>query len=157
MRKIVILMGSLSDKKHARGVTDVLDGFNINWEIRVASAHKSPERIISLLKNYNKEECIFITIAGRSNALSGMVDGLTPKPVIAAPPYSEKFSGVDLFSSLRMPSGVSPMTVLGPEQAALAAVKIIALGDEDLSESLRQYQEKNKKKLEQADEELQNG
>ena len=75
---------------------------------------------------------VYITVAGRSNALSGMVDANVAAPVIACPPYSEAFGGADLFSSLRMPSGVAPAVVLDPAGAAQLAAKILAVGDPKL-------------------------
>ena len=71
----------------------------------------------------------YITVAGRSNALSGMVDANVTAPVIACPPYSDEYGGADLYSSLRMPSGVAPAVVLEPASAALLAAKILAVAD----------------------------
>ncbi|HLL49841.1 MAG TPA: AIR carboxylase family protein, partial [Thermomicrobiales bacterium] len=79
---------------------------------------------------------VYITVAGRSNALSGVVDANSRHPVIACPPYGERFGGMDLLSSVRMPGGVAPMLVLEPEGAALAAAKILAVGDPALSERI---------------------
>ena len=86
--------------------------------------------------------------------LSGFVDANTTKPVIAAPPYSDKFGGADIFSSLRMPSGVAPMVVLGAEQAALSAVKVLALGDKNLRERIFKYQQTYKQKIEKEDKKI---
>ena len=89
-----------------------------------------------------------------SNALSGFADAQTHCPVIACPPCSDKFGGADLFSSVRMPSGVAPMTVLSPENAALAAAKILALSDASLRGRIVAYQEKKRDELEEADKNL---
>ena len=150
--KVVILMGSKVDLEFARKIGEFLKEFGIEYEYRVASAHKTPEKVLEILKKY--ENAIFITVAGKSNALSGFVDANTPNPVIACPPYSDKFAGVDVFSSLRMPSGVSPMVVLEPENAALAAAKIIAVADKNIREKIEKYQEKKKKEIYEADAEL---
>ena len=72
---------------------------------------------------------VYITVAGRSNALSGFTDGAVSAPVIACPPPSEAFGGADIYSSLRMPSGIAPAVVLEPANAALLAAKILGLGD----------------------------
>jgi phosphoribosylaminoimidazole carboxylase PurE protein len=72
---------------------------------------------------------VYVTVAGRSNALSGFVDAAVSAPVIACPPPSEAFAGGDIFSSLRMPSGVAPGVVLDPANAALLAAKILGLVD----------------------------
>jgi phosphoribosylaminoimidazole carboxylase PurE protein len=85
---------------------------------------------------------VYITIAGRSNALSGMVDANVAAPVITCPPYSDRFGGADLFSSLRMPSGVAPAVVLEPKGAALLAAKILAQTDSSLRERIIQTQQK---------------
>lgn len=154
MQKIVIIMGSKKDIKHARGVDKLTDKFEIPTEMRVASAHKTPELVMDIIDEYRDDEVIFITIAGRSNALSGFVDANTSKPVIASPPYSEKFAGGDILSSLRMPSGVAPMVVLGSEQAALAAAKIFSLTNEKLRKKIEDYQKEFKGKIKRDDEGL---
>lgn len=98
---------------------------------------------------------MFITIAGMSNALSGFTDAQTHCPVIACPPYSDKFGGADVYSSLRMPSGVAPLTILSPENAALAAAKIIGLSNPDIQKKIAEYQEKKRIELEEADKNIQ--
>lgn len=118
-------------------MAETLDKLGLKSALRVASAHKTPLKCYELIKEYEKENVVFITVAGRSNALSGFTDAQTFCPVIARPPYSDKFAGVDIFSSLRMPSGVCPMVVLEPEQAALAAAKILALSDEGLQQKIK--------------------
>ena len=90
-----------------------------------------------------------------SNALSGFADAQTHCPVIACPPYSDKFGGADLFSSVRMPSGVAPLTILNPENAALAAAKIIGLANPDVQEKVIAYQNTKRAILEKADDRLQ--
>jgi phosphoribosylaminoimidazole carboxylase PurE protein len=122
-------MGSKSDLAHARRVTAALEGYSIPIEMHIASAHKSPRHLLDLLAAYERDPRakVFVTIAGRSNALSGMVDANVTAPVIACPPPSEAFGGADLYSSLRMPGGVAPAVVLEPEAAALLAAKILAL------------------------------
>ena len=70
-------------------------------------------RLLDVLAEYEAsgEVGVYITVAGRSNALSGMADANVTAPVIACPPYSDKYGGADLYSSLRMPSGVAPAVV----------------------------------------------
>ena len=157
MGKIIIIMGSKQDLNHAKKIEDFLKIFEVECVLRIASAHKTPLKVLEIIKEYEKDNVVFITIAGRSNALSGFVDTNTSKPVIACPPYSEKFSGVDLFSSLRMPSGVSPMVVLEPENAALASIKILAIKDENLKKKIVEYQNNKKEEIIQNDKELKNG
>ncbi len=158
MSKVVIIMGSKSDLDWAGKIASFLKKFEISFEMRIASAHKVPLKCLEILKEYEREEnLVFITVAGRSNALSGFVDAQTIYPVIACPPYSDKFGGADIFSSLRMPSGVGSMTVIEPNNAALAAIKILALKDEKLKERLKNYHKKIKEDLYKADEEVKNG
>ena len=107
------------------------------------------------IKEYEKEQVIFITIAGMSNALSGFTDAQTYCPVIACPPYSDKYGGADLFSSIRMPSGVAPLTIVSPENAALAAAKIIGLVYPEVQEKIVQFQEQKRVELEEADAQIQ--
>jgi len=154
MGKVVIIMGSRSDLEHCKKIVDVLKQFGIQFNLRVGSAHKTPDKLLEIIKNYEKDDVVFITVAGKSNALSGYVDAQTTRPVIACPPYSDKFGGVDIFSSLRLPSGVCSMTVLEPEGAALAAIKILAIGDKNLQAKIKEYQKDKRKEIEIADSEM---
>jgi len=142
MASVVIIMGSKSDIPHAQAITAALEEFGVSSEMRVASAHKSARHVLDMLAAYEQDEGprVIVTVAGRSNALGGMVDANTTWPVITCPPVSSAFAGADVFSSLRMPSGVAPLLVLEPGAAALAAAKILALGDSELRERLRAYQ-----------------
>ncbi len=150
MNKVVIIMGSKKDLEHAKKILGILKKFGVSFSLRVASAHKIPLKVLEILKEEG-EECVYITIAGRSNALSAFVDWHTPNPVIACPPYSEKFGGADLFSSISMPSYVAPLLVLEPENAALAALKILALKDKNLKEELEKFKKEKIKELEEED------
>lgn len=157
MAKIVIIMGSKGDLEHSKKIAKIIGHFGVGCTMRIASAHKVPLRVLEIINSYKNENVVFITVAGRSNALSGFVDANTTRPVIACPPYSDKFSGADIFSTLRMPSGVCPLTILEPEEAGLAAIKILALSDKNLESKIEAYQEEKKKELEKADEEVKNG
>ncbi len=139
---VPIIMGSRSDRQQGEAIAEALRGLGIASQIRVASAHKAAGYLLELLAAYEAEpgQKVYITVAGRSNALSGMVDANVSAPVIACPPYSERFGGADLFSSLRMPSGVAPGVVLEPAGAAWLAAKILALSDPELRERIVQAQ-----------------
>ena len=156
MSYVVILMGSKSDAAFVERITCALDELGIAYERRVASAHKSARYLLDLLNRYETsgEVSVYITVAGRSNALSGMVDANVCAPVIACPPYSATFSGADLYSSLRMPSGVAPAVVLEPAAAALLAAKILALGDPALRARVAEVQQAQTAKVIAADEEM---
>ena len=156
MSKVVIIMGSKADLEWAKQISSVLKSFEIETISRIASAHKVPLKCYNLIKEYEKENVVFITIAGMSNALSGFTDAQTHCPVIACPPYGDKFGGADLFSSIRMPSGVAPLTVLSPENAALAAAKILGLSNPNIQKRIVEYQDKKRNEIEEADNNLVN-
>ena len=153
---IVILMGSRADEAHARKVAEAAAVLGIETVLRVGSAHKTPEHVLAILKEYETgpRPLVYITIAGRSNALSGFVDGCVTAPVIACPPPSESFGGADVYSSLRMPSGIAPAVVLEPANAALLAAKIFALSDPALRTRLAEFKGKQAEKILQDDGEL---
>ncbi len=152
--KVVIIMGSKSDMDWSEKIADTLDDLGIESVMRIASAHKVPLKAMDIIKEYEDEKVVYITVAGRSNALSGFTDAQTEKPVIACPPYSSKFAGGDIYSSLRMPSGVCPMVVMGTEQAGLAAAKMFGLTDAELRERIKAYQKKNRDQIEKDDKEV---
>lgn len=157
MGKVIIIMGSKGDLEWSKKISKALDGFGIESVLRIASAHKVPLKCYDLIKEYEKENVVFITVAGRSNALSGFTDAQTHCPVIACPPYGEKFAGNDIYSSLRMPSGVAPMVITEAENAALAAAKIFGLSDKSVQKKVTEYQKKMQDVLHKDDEEVQNG
>jgi 5-(carboxyamino)imidazole ribonucleotide mutase len=149
--RVVILMGSERDAEFCREIAKHLKEFGLDCVFRVASAHKTPEKVLGILKEYEKERVVYVTVAGRSNALSAFVDANTVKPVIACPPYSEKFGGVDVFSSLRVPSGIGSVVTIEPEAAAIAAAKILAVEDKELEKRIIKYQQSKKSEIEKAD------
>lgn len=146
---VVIVMGAKSDYGHAERIIEWLDYFGIEHETRIASAHKTPEKLLRILEEQEGREdnIVYITIAGLSNALSGMVDFSTAFPVIACPPPCDAFGGADLFSSLRMPPGVAAATVLDPRNAAFFAAKIFAASDGDLKARIRAYHAEQREKI----------
>jgi 5-(carboxyamino)imidazole ribonucleotide mutase len=148
--KAVVLMGSEKDLEFCREIAKHLKALGVEYEFRVASAHKTPEQVLAILKELEKEKIVYVTVAGRSNALSAFVDANTSKPVIACPPYSEKFGGTDIYSSLRVPSGIGSLVTVEPEGAAIAAAKILALEDRELEKRVKDYQSAKKKELEKA-------
>ncbi|HBU06607.1 MAG TPA: 5-(carboxyamino)imidazole ribonucleotide mutase [Candidatus Magasanikbacteria bacterium] len=123
--KAIIIMGSTSDQEWAKKITDKLDEYNIIHEEHVASAHKQAPEALAILEKYKDESVIYITIAGRSNALSGFVAGNSTKPVIACPPFKDKEDMmINIHSTLQMPSNVPVMTILDPNNTALAVKRI---------------------------------
>jgi 5-(carboxyamino)imidazole ribonucleotide mutase len=147
MNQVIIIMGSKADLEWSQKIASTLKSFDIEVKMYVASAHKIPLKCLGIIKAHEVENPVFITVAGRSNALSGFSDAQTHCPVIACPPYSDAFSGGDLYSSLRMPSGVAPLVVLDPQNAALAAAKIIALSNGNVRVKVLEFQEVQRTKL----------
>jgi len=150
---VVIILGSPADAEIGKQIAQALDEYGIPSETRVASAHKVPRYLLDLLEKYeaDPQPKVYITVAGRSNALSGMVDAQVAAPVIACPPYSERFGGADVYSSLRTPSGVAPAVVLEPDNAALLAAKMLGLADVSLCGKIRQAQARQRQRLIEAD------
>ncbi|HPC77134.1 MAG TPA: 5-(carboxyamino)imidazole ribonucleotide mutase [bacterium] len=154
--KAIIIMGSKGDLDWSKKIGEYLKKFDIPYTMRIASAHKVPLKVLDIIEEYENEDVVFITVAGRSNALSGFIDAQTSKPVIACPPYGDKFAGVDIFSTLRMPSGVAPLTVLEPEQAAIAVCKIFAIKYKEFEEKIKKYQKEKREEIEIDDENIKN-
>lgn len=149
--KAIILMGSERDLEFSKEIAKYLRVFGVDYDFRVASAHKTPEKVLAILSEFEKENVVYVTVAGRSNALSAFVDANTTKPVIACPPYAEKYGGTDIFSSLRVPSGIGSVVTIEPEGAAIAVAKIFALSDSGLEKRVREYQLAKKQEIEKAD------
>jgi 5-(carboxyamino)imidazole ribonucleotide mutase len=147
--RVFVILGSPADESWGDRITKILEGFGVNVDTVIASAHKTPQYLLNVLKERERLEQpqVYITVAGRSNALSGFVDAQVLSPVIACPPSSEAFAGMDILSSLRMPRGVAPMVVLEPENAALAAVKILGLADPSMKSRVGEAQDKEKQRV----------
>ena len=155
--RAIIVIGSSSDAQFAEGIRQHLQDLSVAAEMRVASAHKSARHLLDMLAVYEAEggPRVYIAVAGRSNALAGLIDANVAAPVIACPPYSERFGGADIFSSLRMPSGIGPMVVLEPENAALAAAKILGLVQPSLQDSVRALQREHQLRIVADDQRMQ--
>ncbi len=124
--KVVLILGSRSDEGHAKKITDALDAIGIAHEEHVASAHKEAARALKILEQYKDEKVVYVTIAGRSNALSGFVAGNSNKITIACPPFADKLDMlVNIQSTLQMPSNVPVMTILEPANVALAIKRMV--------------------------------
>jgi 5-(carboxyamino)imidazole ribonucleotide mutase len=154
---VIILMGSKADEAHCDKVAEAARKFGLDVAQRIGSAHKTPEHVMSLLRDYEADSRpkVYITVAGRSNALSGFADAAVSAPVIACPPSSEAFGGADIYSSLRMPSGVAPAVVLDPGNAALLAAKILGLSDPAVRQKVIEFQQKQAEKILADDQSLQ--
>lgn len=127
--KTVIIVGSTSDELHARKITDKLDEYGIAWEQHAASAHKQPLKVLEILTaNKDEKEIVYITIAGRSNALSGFVAANCEFPTLGCPPFADKTDMlVNIHSTLQMPSNTPVLTVIDPGNCALAVKRILGV------------------------------
>ena len=154
---VIILMGSKADLEHSQKIAESARGFGLEVVMHIGSAHKTPEHVLLLLRQYEAggRPRVYITVAGRSNALSGFTDGSVSAPVIACPPPSETFGGTDIYSSLRMPSGIAPAVVLEPANAALLAAKILGLNDAAVRSRVIEFQKKQAEKVAEDDKGLQ--
>lgn len=144
MERVLILSGSKSDEGIVKKAEDVLRAFNVEFRSEVASAHRDPEKVERLVTGSAAD--VFIAIAGLSAALPGVVASRTTKPVIGVP-VNAALDGIDaLLSIAQMPPNV-PVACVGignAKNAALLAVQMLALGDDDLAARLNEFKEKLK-------------
>ncbi|MBT3689962.1 AIR carboxylase family protein [bacterium] len=132
--KVIIIMGSSSDKEWATKIEDNLKTWDLEFEEHILSAHKVPEMVFDLVTKLNQEkDIVYITIAGRSNGLSGVTAANSIHPVIACPPFSSKEDMmVNIHSTLQMPSATPVLTVLDPKNVADACARILGLSNDDM-------------------------
>lgn len=122
---VVIISGSDKDKDHVKKIADKLRELKLATATYIASAHKQPKTVLEILEFYKNRRIIFITVAGRSNALSGFVAANCNNPVLACPPFKDKHDYlINIHSTLQMPSNVPVLTVIDPGNAALACKRI---------------------------------
>jgi 5-(carboxyamino)imidazole ribonucleotide mutase len=143
--KIQIIMGSSSDMPVAEKAKTIFEEFGIDYDIKVASAHRTPEVLKKLVEKSNAD--VFIGIAGLSAALPGTIAAHTIKPVIGVP-VSGKVNLDAILSIIQMPPGI-PVGAVGldrGENAALLAVEILAVSDKKLTKKLENYRKKMREK-----------
>ena len=148
-------MGSASDSHIVEKVIKVLKEFDVDYEVKVISAH----RALNVLKDYvdNTDSKIFIAMAGKAAHLAGVIAGMTVKPVIGIPIKSSTMDGLDsLLSTVQMPRGIPVGTVAidGGENAALLAISMLGIEDEILKNKLVDYRKKLEEEVVTADKEL---
>ena len=149
--KVIILMGSKSDLEIMKKASDILDKFQVPYEMKVISAHRTPDLMFEFAKNA-KANGIDVIIAGAGGAahVPGMIAAITPVPVIGVPIWSKDFNGSDaLLSIVQMPSGI-PVATVGIDRAAnaaLLAIRMLAMNNTELYQKLLDYQEKMKEKV----------
>lgn len=146
-------MGSKSDLGFSEQIKDALAQYGINCDLRIASAHRTTEYLLKLLKTYaeSEDQIVAITVAGLSDALSGVVAAQRYFPVIACPPDLEKYQQSKVFSSVYTPSDVPVAFVNDPQKAAHFVAQIFALSNDKLPPLIRAKFEQRKKEIEGLD------
>ena len=149
--KVAILMGSKSDLEIMKKASAILDEFNVPYEMKVISAHRTPDLMMEFGKNAKKNGYdVIIAGAGGAAHVPGMLAAITPVPVIGIPIWSKDFNGTDaLLSIVQMPSGI-PVATVGIDRAAnaaLLAIRMLAMNNSELFQKLLDYQEKMKEKV----------
>ena len=153
---VLILMGSDSDAPVMQAAVDTLKEFGIACEMTVASAHRSPERVMRLVSEApGRGVKVFVVGAGAAAHLAGVVAAHTTMPVIGVPIDSSALKGLDaLLSTVQMPPGVPVATVSigkpGASNAGVLAAQILAVGDPQIAAKLVSYKAKLAEKVEQA-------
>ena len=149
MRKVSVVMGSTSDLETMKDAIGTLKEFGIAVDYGVYSAHRSPERLVDYCSNLKKSGVeVVIAGAGGAAALPGMIAALTEIPVIGVPIMGKTLNGLDsLLSIVQMPPGV-PVATVGinsSKNAALLAIRMIAIYDGEIKGKLEEYIKKQKK------------
>ncbi len=153
---VLILMGSDSDADVMSAAGAALTEFGLTWEMTVASAHRSPARVLRLIESAHKDGVkVFIVGAGAAAHLAGVVAAHTTRPVIGVPIDSSALKGIDaLLSTVQMPPGVPVATVAigkpGATNAGVLAAQMIALAEPALAERLSAYKKTLEEKVEAA-------
>ena len=159
MRKVAVVMGSASDLPLAKDALKTLDSFDIPAAARVLSAHRTPEEAAAFAKSAEAEGYgAIIALAGKAAHLAGAMAAHSLLPVIGVPVSGKDLGGLDaLLSTVQMPKGVPVACVAidGAINAALLAVRILALSDEALQQKLKQYVQKLAEQSAEADAALQ--
>ncbi|MFK5958449.1 MAG: 5-(carboxyamino)imidazole ribonucleotide mutase [Lutibacter sp.] len=159
MSKVGIIMGSNSDLPIMQRAVDILKSFNIETEVDIVSAHRTPEKLYDYAKNAHKRG-ILVIIAGAGGAahLPGMVASLSPLPIIGVPIKSRNsINGWDsLLSILQMPDGIPVATVAldGAQNAGILAAQIIGSSNKNMQDKILQYKEELKIKVNKAAKEI---
>jgi 5-(carboxyamino)imidazole ribonucleotide mutase len=157
--KVAVIMGSDSDYKVVKDTLIVLKKFNVEFIVKVMSAHRTPFETIEFAKNAEDNGYdLIIGAAGKAAHLPGVIAAVTILPVIGIPIKSSTMDGLDsLLSMVQMPSGVPVATVAinGAKNAALLAVQILAIKNEKLKEKLKEYKKEMKIEVNKKDEKLQ--
>lgn len=161
MSKVGIIMGSISDLPIMQQAIDILKSFDIETEVDIVSAHRTPEKLFDYAKNaHNRGIAVIIAGAGGAAHLPGMVASMSPLPIIGVPVKSRNsIDGWDsVLSILQMPGGVPVATVAldGAQNAGILAAQIIGSSNKTVLDKIIQYKEELKTKVIKASEEMKN-
>jgi len=154
MNKVLIVIGSKNDYNIMKDTTKIFDNFGIKYDIEVASAHRTPERVRTLaITAVGKDYDVIIAAASMSAHLAGVISGYTTLPVIGVPIDCPPLNGLDsLLSTVQMPSGVPVATVsigkAGAKNSALLAIRIMAVYNLELKVKLENFTKQNEKEIE---------
>nr|XP_025859360.1 multifunctional protein ADE2 isoform X2 [Vulpes vulpes] len=157
--RVVVLMGSTSDLSHCEKIQKACGNFGIPCELRVTSAHKGPDETLRIKAEYEGDgiPTVFVAVAGRSNGLGPVMSGNTAYPVISCPPLTPDWGAQDVWSSLRLPSGLGCSTILSPEGSAQFAAQIFGLNNHLVWAKLRASILNTWISLKQADKKIRKG
>ena len=159
MKKVAVVMGSNSDLPVVKGAIEQLKAFQVPFEARVISAHRTPGAAVQFASTAIEDGFgVIIAAAGKAAHLAGVLAAHTTLPVIGLPIKSSTMDGLDsLLSIVQMPSGIPVATVAidGAANAGILAAQILALSDDDLSERLREFKIRMANEVMEKDKKLQ--
>lgn len=158
LKKIGLIMGSISDYEKMKPAIDLCGEMGVSYEAHVYSAHRTPEALNTFLTEGKEHLGVIIAAAGKAAHLAGVIASKTTLPVIGIPIKSSTLDGLDaLLSTVQMPKGIPVATVAidGAYNAAMLAMQILAVEDDGLRAALAEKRSEMKKKVLEADEELQ--
>jgi len=146
----VVVAGSDSDRKHVERIAESLKAWEVPFEVRVCSAHKSPERLLAIIREYEAEEAplCYVAVAGGTDALSGTLAFHAGNPVVSCPPDPPNGS------CLANPPGSSNATIYDPRNVGRFIAQMYAAGNSVYRRKLAQSREQKLRELESRDEEL---
>ena len=157
--KVAIVMGSKSDYPVVEKAEAMLREFGVDYETRIISAHRTPKQAEEFAANAEANGFgTIIAAAGKAAHLAGVLAATTPLPVIGLPMKSSTMDGLDsLLSVVQMPKGVPVATVAinGAENAAILAVQILAAGDPDLRQKIKDFKKRQEEEIIALDHEFQ--
>lgn len=158
---VAVLMGSDSDLETMQATLDTLDNLAVPWEVKITSAHRTPQATHDYVRDADQRGCaVFIAAAGLAAHLAGTVAGLTTKPVIGVPMDAGPLRGQDsLLSTVMMPAGIPVACVAigkaGAKNAGYLAAQIVALVEPEISTRVEQEREENAANVRRKDADLQ--